>query len=68
MIQPMMCAPAEPLFFVRDRVQILLRRGGEEALILNEADSAVQKKVRRHYDEDRHRSYRHKNPTTLLKV
>ena len=33
---------AEALLVVRDRGQILLRGGGEKALILNEADRAVE--------------------------
>ena len=50
-------------FFIGDRVQVLLGRGGEELLILNEADSAVQQEeICRHDDKRRKQGYRHFSP------
>lgn len=58
--------PAEPLFFVRDRVQILLRCGGKEPLILNKADAAVQnEKICGHQQNRRKDCHRHSDPGLL---
>ena len=46
--------PGEPLLFVGDRLQILLWRRGEKALILNKAHPAVQhKEIRQKHHERR---------------
>ena len=44
---------AEALLVVRDRGQILLRGGGEKALILNEADRAVEQEKIGQKDQER---------------
>ena len=45
---------AEPLLLIGYRVKIFFGRGGEELLVLNEADSAVQQQeIRRHDDKRR---------------
>ena len=51
---------AEAFLFIGDRRQIFLGRGGEKALILNEADAAVkQEKVADHDHEERKERYFH---------
>lgn len=58
---------AEPLLLIVYRVEILLRRGREKALVLNESDTGVQdEKIRRHYDERREKRYCHFAVSSLV--
>ena len=60
--------PAEPLFFVRDRVQNLLRCGGKEPLILNKADAAVQNEKICGHQQNRRKDCHQRSDPVLLNV